>query len=209
MTGGRVKIVHLAIVAALLPARLIAQQPPGTGVRTLPGMQITATYRDSIGRWPETSRRVVLDSLAEGRLRWNARRPLRYRVAVNTMCGFCGGGWNPIGTRPAFFVTGDSIVRVTSLRDTLPNRFARWEKLTIDGVFRLVEKEANDRTRQLHGLVLDPYYGFPTAWEVDDVRNGYGMYMSDQGYWGAVEMFAPEVAGRCSFWRRVVRRCGP
>lgn len=53
-------------------------------------------------------------------------------------------------------------------------------------------------------LRLDPKYGFPIHWVVDDVHNGYaGYYVTDQDYWGEVDRFAP--LRECGFfsWRRL------
>jgi hypothetical protein len=63
-------------------------------------------------------------------------------------------------------------------------------------MFAEIEKNLLDPRRQIIGLALDPYYGYPVRWQTDDARNGYGRYVTDQGYWATVRSFVPDSTRR-------------
>lgn len=104
-------------------------------------------------------------------------------------CGFCfHAPADPPGTRADLVVVGDSIVGEVAAPDTADH--GRRIDLTVDGLFEEIEKNLRDERRQIIGLELHPYYGYPIRWETDDARNFYSSrFVTDQGYWGRVVSF--------------------
>jgi hypothetical protein len=184
-------------VGAQLPQRLPAVRVENDGVDQRPNT------------WPDSLRRAVLDSLAAGRGRWRATRPSEYRLAVFRPAGMMAIEIPP-GPIPGVRVRDDSLAEAVELGRTATVRYGEWLRFTIDSVFAEVEAAARDRTYQVDALQLDPVYGFPRRWHVNDVHNGWGnRTVHDRGYGGAVERFsAAEDLRPCAWWRRMLRRCG-
>ena len=160
------------------------------------------------GIWSDSARRVVLDSLQVGRQRWNRRRPAEYLYAAYTSGGMIA--IESIGDSYfGWLVRRDSLIRRITIHPATFDKWREWFAMTIDSSFAIVEHAARDRTYQVDALELDPEYGFPRTWHVDDVHNGHGrMYVTDRGYGGHVEVFSADPrAWRCSWWRRLLRRC--
>jgi hypothetical protein len=160
------------------------------------------------GRWPDSARRVVLDSLNAGRRRWMRRRPPEYLVAVYSTGGMLRSE-SSSGSYLGWLVRRDSLIRPVIIRPATFDKWKQWFDITIDSSFRMVERAARDPSYQIDRLELDPEYGFPRAWHADDVHNGHGpMFRTDSGYGLSVEVFSVDPrAWQCSWWRRVVRRC--
>ena len=192
-------------LSGLLIAHCVHAQLP----TTLPVVR-TMHHPDSLhtGTWPDSARRAMLDSLAAGRQRWDRQRPAEYLIASYSTDNMVAiestsdsyAGW---------LVRGDSLIRRIAIHPATFDKWRQWLANTIDRTFAIVEHAARDSAYQVDLLELDPHYGFPIAWHVDDAQNRYSSrFVTDRGYGARVELFTADPrAWRCSWWRRLLR-CG-
>jgi hypothetical protein len=187
----RLAASSVLIALAIVPGTRAQAQ----GAQRLPAVDVNGQYvRDTSG-WSMSDRRAALDSLAAGKRRWEARRLERYRLSIYLRCGFCGNYWHdgPAGTQPAAVVHGSTVIRTVAYRPAGPVVAAQWMFASVDTLFAMLEREANDPRRQLRSLTLDPLYGVPRSWETDDVHNGHnGYHITDAGYRAEVPLFEPD-----------------
>ena len=187
---------------SMLLALLLSAGAHAQAVQRLPVVEVRGAYVVDTTGWPLSARKAAVDSLAAGRRRWQATRLERYRLAVYLRCGFCGNYWHggPTGTQPAAVVRGSKVLRVVAYRPAGPVVEAQWMFESVDALFAMIEREANDPARQLPKLRLDPTYGFPRSWETDDVHNGYsGYFVMDAGYRAEVALFEPDTTSAHTF----------
>lgn len=193
----------VGIVLGTFSASAAAQNP-----RPLPSVEVRATTAPRT--WPDAARRAMRDSLAVARERWARTRPARYDFS---MLGA------PTMIRPehdaryeghlfAVRVHGDSIVQTMLERAPQYTRHTDWGRLTVDGIFRRLEQQLADSSRQVDRLEFDSIFGYPSRWHTTDARNGFDSYVTDTGEGGEVVLFrVAQPVVTCRWWRRVVGRC--
>ena len=172
--------------------------------------QVPPLHTSAEGHWPDSARRAMRDSLRGGRERWRATRPMAYAFAARTTMSMVAidGGPELEGVMFAVLVRGDTIVGGIRKRAAF-DRFTQWQTWSVESVFRMLESTVNNDKAQVAALTLDPTYGFPTAWETDDARNGYSnSFVTDQGSAGRVEWFSSDPKDTaCHWWSRWRGRC--
>lgn len=129
-----------------LPTLLSAQPPQ----RVSP-VQVNAKYTQPDGRWPDSLRVQIRDSLARGRERWRDSRPREYLVSTISTWGMFRVVRTAEfdGQLEAAHVRGDSIVAIVHRPD---RRFAptpNWRTVSIDGVFLHLERAIESPDRQV------------------------------------------------------------
>lgn len=162
------------------------------------------------GRWPDSLRTRMRDSLARGRARWEQSRPSEYVVGVISTWAMARMVRTDVidGQLEAVRVRGN---RITGLARRTAPQFTPapdWRHVTIDSVFRRLEMTLADSTQQIATLKLDPAWGFPREWKTDDARNGFSSsFATDQASGGAIVFFEETPPSACNIVRRVLRRC--
>ena len=92
-----------------------------------------------------------------------------------------------------WLVRGDSLIRRIAIHPATFDKWRQWLANTIDRTFAIVEHAARDSAYQVDLLELDPHYGFPIAWHVDDAQNRYSSrFVTDRGYGARVELFTAD-----------------
>lgn len=173
--------------------------------------EITVTARAAGRTWPDSLRRVVRDSLAVGKARWLRMRPEHYDLSVSNIPAWVLtiNSAAHEGHRRVMQIRYDSIVAIVLEPASQFTKQSQWRDITVDGIFRDLDRQVGDSLRQFRLLELDPAFGYPRAWRTDHASNGYGAYRSDQAGGGDVLLFrvtAPTID--CRWWRRMIRRCG-
>ena len=199
------RLALLPLAVCLVGESADAQEPPRT-----PPVRVQSTFIDPNGRWPDSLRQTMRDSLARGRERWQRTRPPQYLVATIVTWAMAVPVRDPAydGQLEAVRVRGDSVVGI--VRRPAPQYIPAppWTHVTIDRVFRELEAAVASPARQVAGLTLDSIWGFPRSWTTDDARKGYGRgSVTEQASGGAVVFFEPIAERRCAGWRRRLHRC--
>lgn len=200
--------VHLIMILIGLlasPATIVAQTS-----QPLPPVRVDAVFAPRDGRWPDSLRVRLRDSLARGRERWQASRPQEYLIAAISTWGMIRVTRTPEhdGQLEAARVRGDSLVGIVHRPAPQFTPTPDWRTVTVDSLFLHLERAVKSPTRQIVALKLDPVWGYPTEWRTDDARNGYGgTYVTDQVSGGAIVFFEPVLPRACALLRRVLRRC--
>ena len=126
---------------------------------------------------PAMERRRLVDSLAAGRARWNARRPTSYRIHTVVGC-FCGPSNDSTAAKPVLVVRNNSVVGHAPSPQRGADNLGNTLSLTVDQLFATLERDLRDEHRSVEGLRLDSRYGFPRAWR----SAAPGISDSDAGY---------------------------
>lgn len=202
-------------IGAQVPVTPRRDTVPSATVTRLPPILVSGRVQpteqawagDTFPTWPLFARRAMLDSLAAGRRRWEANHPASYRIAAGIGCGFCGVF--PPGTYPLARVHGRDVFAEGTFHPIEKIDLGDPLAVSVDSLFRLLEQTANDTTRKITELKLDPVFGLPREWSTDGARNGYrGMTVTDQDDWGRVLLFTPDESPTpCGWWRRMLRSC--
>lgn len=201
--------VRLSIAAALLLASAPVAVWPQVAT-SLPAVRVTALSMEG-GRWPDSLRRTMRDSLDAARARWVRNRPHVYAVAMVEVVSMCLVELPPDLAHRWYVreVHGDSAVNDWWWRDDSAANQRGFRTMTIDDVFKHLDRELGDTTRQMRTLRFDARFGYPSAWLTDDSRNGWGSGgISDQGDGRRVAWFSDNPRDwKCHGVRRLLPRC--
>jgi hypothetical protein len=206
LTTQSLVVKPIAVALVVVGATVAAQ---AQDVTSLPVVQVTAPTAN--GRWPDSLRRKMRDSLDAARARWERNRPRVYAVAMVEVVSMVRVEVPPEYARRWYVqeVHGDSAVGDWWWRDDSAANESGFSTMTIDAAFKQLDRELRDSTRQIRTLRFNDRFGYPTEWRTDDSQNGWGSGgVSDQGGGRSVAWFSDNPRDwKCHGMRRLLPRC--
>ena len=121
------------------------------------GATQAAFPQNALAATDASSRAALLDSTATARARWDAARPLVYRVQIELRCECV------LDHAPWVLVHGDSIVRDSVRADQRPTVMSRPGYYTVGGLLAALDSALRDTLVNVAGVRFDPTTGVPLS----------------------------------------------